>query len=106
MVQTPPALIALGFFDTSRDRVNAWSPSRHPALRRALNATRTIHLPPATICLRSLVCDRRGRGDRRGAQRIMSASLRTSIALVALSIAALAAALHLGPVALTDIFAG
>jgi iron complex transport system permease protein len=35
----------------------------------------------------------------------MSASLRTSIALVALSIAALAAALHLGPVALTDIFA-
>jgi iron complex transport system substrate-binding protein len=49
LVQTPPALIALGFFDTSRDRVNAWSPSRHPALRRALNATRTIHLPPATI---------------------------------------------------------
>jgi iron complex transport system substrate-binding protein len=49
MVQTPPALIALGFFDTSRDRVNAWSPSRHPTLRRALAHARTVHLPPATI---------------------------------------------------------
>lgn len=49
MVQTPPALIALGFFDTSRDRVNAWSPSRHPALRRALTRTPTIALPPAPI---------------------------------------------------------
>lgn len=49
MVQTPPALIALGFFDTSRDRVNAWSPSRHPALRRALQRTPTITLPTAPI---------------------------------------------------------
>lgn len=49
MVQTPPALIALGFFDTSRDRINAWSPSRHPALRRALANARAVRLPPATI---------------------------------------------------------
>jgi len=49
MVQTPPALIALGFFDTSRDRVNAWSPSRHPALRRALADTPTVTLPTASI---------------------------------------------------------
>jgi len=49
MVQTPPALIALGFFDTSRDRVNAWSPSRHPALRRALANTPTVALPTASI---------------------------------------------------------
>ena len=35
----------------------------------------------------------------------MSASLRTSLALVALSIAALFAALYLGPVALVDVFA-
>lgn len=49
IVQTPPALIALGFFDTSRDRVNAWSPSRHPALRRALARARTVRLPPAAI---------------------------------------------------------
>lgn len=49
MVQTPPALIALGFFGTSRDRVNAWSPSRHPALRRALAGARTVRLPPASI---------------------------------------------------------
>ena len=49
LVQTPPALIALGFFDTGRDRINAWSPSRHPALRRALANARTVSLPPAAI---------------------------------------------------------
>ncbi|MGD9966230.1 MAG: ABC transporter substrate-binding protein [Hyphomonadaceae bacterium] len=49
LVQTPPALIAIGFFDTGRDRVNAWSPSRHPALRRALADARTVSLPPAAI---------------------------------------------------------
>lgn len=49
LVQTPPALIALGFFDTGRDRMNAWSPSRHPAVRRALAHVRTVNLPPATI---------------------------------------------------------
>lgn len=49
MVQTPPALIALGFFDTSRDRVNAWSPSRHPTLRRALANARTVSLPTAAV---------------------------------------------------------
>ncbi|MGE0740154.1 MAG: ABC transporter substrate-binding protein [Hyphomonadaceae bacterium] len=49
IVQTPPALIALGFFDTGRDRVNAWSPSRHPALRHALAEARTVTLPTAAI---------------------------------------------------------
>jgi len=49
MVQTPPALIALGFFDAGRERMNAWSPSRHPALLRALAQARTVSLPPATI---------------------------------------------------------
>ncbi|MFO1018349.1 MAG: ABC transporter substrate-binding protein [Hyphomonadaceae bacterium] len=49
LIETPPALIALGFFDSGRDRVNAWSPSRHPALRRALANARTVSLPPATI---------------------------------------------------------
>jgi len=49
LIQTPPALIALGFFDTGRDRVNAWSPSRHPALRRALANARTVNLAPATV---------------------------------------------------------
>ncbi|MBY0569223.1 MAG: ABC transporter substrate-binding protein [Hyphomonadaceae bacterium] len=49
LMETPPALVALGFFDSGRDRVNAWSPSRHPALRRALAQARTVHLPPATI---------------------------------------------------------
>ncbi len=49
LVQTPPALIALAFFDTSRDRVNAWSPSRHPTLRRALANARTVTLPPAAV---------------------------------------------------------
>lgn len=49
LVQTPPALVALGFFHTSRDRMNSWSPSRHPALRRALANARTVSLPPAAI---------------------------------------------------------
>ncbi len=49
MIETPPALIALGFFDTGRTAIDAWSPSRHPALRRALANTRTVTLPAATI---------------------------------------------------------
>ncbi len=49
LVQTPPALIALGFFGSGRDRINAWSPSRHPTLRRALANARTVSLPPAAI---------------------------------------------------------
>jgi iron complex transport system substrate-binding protein len=49
MIETPPALVALGFFDTGRTAVNAWSPSRHPALRRALAQTRTVSLPTAAI---------------------------------------------------------
>lgn len=49
MIETPPALIALGFFDTGRTRLDAWSPSRHPALRRMLERARTVHLPAASI---------------------------------------------------------
>lgn len=49
LVRTPPALIALGFFHAGRERMNAWSPSRHPALRRALAHARTVSLPPAAI---------------------------------------------------------
>ena len=49
LVEAPPAVVALGFFDSGRDRVNAWSPSRHPALRRALANARTVSLPPAAI---------------------------------------------------------
>jgi iron complex transport system substrate-binding protein len=49
MVETPPALIALGFFDAGRESMNAWSPSRHPALRNALAHAHTVTLPPAAI---------------------------------------------------------
>lgn len=49
MVETPPALIALAFFDGGRERMNAWSPSRHPVLRHALANARTVGLPPASI---------------------------------------------------------
>lgn len=49
MVETPPALIALGFFDSGRTNVNAWSPSRHPVMRRALARADTVSLPPASI---------------------------------------------------------
>jgi iron complex transport system substrate-binding protein len=49
MIETPPALIALGFFDHGRTQTNAWSPSRHPALRRSLARARTVSLPVASI---------------------------------------------------------
>lgn len=49
LVETPPALVALGFFGAGREQVNAWSPSHHPAVRRALNRARTVRLAPATI---------------------------------------------------------
>ncbi|HYD88655.1 MAG TPA: ABC transporter substrate-binding protein [Vitreimonas sp.] len=49
MIETPPALIALGFFDHGRNRVNPWLPARHPALRRALADARTVSLPLAAI---------------------------------------------------------
>jgi iron complex transport system substrate-binding protein len=49
MVETPPALIALGFFDHGRERMNAWSRTRHPALQRALARSRTVMLPSASI---------------------------------------------------------
>ncbi len=51
MVELPPALIALGFFDTGRTQMNAWAPSRHPVLRRALARSRTVALPaPIVSC--------------------------------------------------------
>ncbi|MBS0386760.1 MAG: ABC transporter substrate-binding protein [Proteobacteria bacterium] len=51
LAQTPPALVALAFLDTGRTRMNAWSPSRHPAFRAALARARTIALPaPAVSC--------------------------------------------------------
>ena len=49
LIETPPALIALGFFNSGREQVNAWSPSHHPALRRALRDSRTVQLPTAAI---------------------------------------------------------
>lgn len=49
LIETPPALIALGFFDAGRERMNAWSPSHHPAFRNALAHARTVSLPPAAI---------------------------------------------------------
>jgi iron complex transport system substrate-binding protein len=49
LAQTPPALVAMAFFDTGRTLVNAWSPSRHPAFRAALARTRTVSLPAAAV---------------------------------------------------------
>lgn len=49
LIETPPALIALGFFEHGRTRINPWLPGRHPALHRALANARTISLPPSAI---------------------------------------------------------
>jgi iron complex transport system substrate-binding protein len=51
LVEVPPALIALGFFDHGRSLVNPWLPGRHPAVRRALARAETVELPlPAISC--------------------------------------------------------
>lgn len=49
MVETPPALIALGFFEHQRTGMNAWLPGRHVAVQRALANARTVNLPLASI---------------------------------------------------------
>lgn len=49
LVETPPALIALGFFEHGRTRMNAWLPARHPAMRRMLARARTVSLPTAAV---------------------------------------------------------
>lgn len=49
LVTAPPAVIALGFFDHGRSRVNPWLPGRHPAFRRALASAHTVNLPTAAI---------------------------------------------------------
>jgi iron complex transport system substrate-binding protein len=70
MIAAPPALVALGFFDTGRTAVNAWSPSRHPAVRRMLRRAHTVSLPPAAIsCEAWYAID---------AAEILAAALRTS----------------------------
>jgi len=49
MVRMPPALIATGFFEHGRTRMNAWLPANHPALREALRDARSVALPVASI---------------------------------------------------------
>lgn len=49
MVESPPALVALGFFNHGRAEMNAWSPSRHAAVRRMLANAQTVDLPSASI---------------------------------------------------------
>jgi iron complex transport system substrate-binding protein len=49
LVEMPPALIALGFFDHGRSLVNPWLPGSHPAVRRALARAETVALPTAAI---------------------------------------------------------
>lgn len=49
LIETPPALIALGFFDHGRTRMNPWLPARHPVLQRTLSRAHTVSLPAATI---------------------------------------------------------
>jgi iron complex transport system substrate-binding protein len=49
LVEMPPAIIALGFFDHGRSLVNPWLPGRHPAVRRALSRAHTVSLPLSSI---------------------------------------------------------
>lgn len=49
LILNPPELIVAGFFDTEDERVDSWSPARHPALARLLRDTPTVRLPPDLI---------------------------------------------------------
>lgn len=49
LIETPPALIALGFFDHGRTQMNAWAPGRNAVLQRALAQAETVRLPLAPI---------------------------------------------------------
>jgi iron complex transport system substrate-binding protein len=53
MIEAPPALVALGFFDHGRTAMNAWSPSRHRAVQRMRASARTVRLPTAAIACES-----------------------------------------------------
>jgi len=48
-VHTPPALVATGFLDSGRTRMNAWSPSRHPVFQRMIARTQRVDLKPGAI---------------------------------------------------------
>ncbi|WP_428406906.1 ABC transporter substrate-binding protein [Hyphococcus sp.] len=49
LILDPPGLIVAGFFDAADERINYWSASRHPALRRLFEATPTISLSPDIV---------------------------------------------------------
>jgi len=46
LVRNPPAFVVAGFFTANSERVNHWSAARHPALRKTLEATTRVDLPP------------------------------------------------------------
>jgi iron complex transport system substrate-binding protein len=53
LIDTPPTLIAIGFFDHRRTQMNMWAPGRNAVFRRALARSRTVQLPLAAIACES-----------------------------------------------------
>lgn len=53
LIDTPPTLIALGFFDHRRTQMNMWTPGRNAVFRRALARAQTVQLPLASIACES-----------------------------------------------------
>lgn len=49
LVLDPPELIVTGFFNMATNHVDNWSPTEHPAMRRQLAETPTIHLDGAWL---------------------------------------------------------
>ncbi len=45
LILAPPQFMATGFFTADSERINHWSASRHPALKRALRGVPRIDLP-------------------------------------------------------------
>lgn len=49
LIADPPEFMVTGFFTADSERINHWSAARHPALRRVLDATPRVDLPPDVL---------------------------------------------------------
>lgn len=49
LILAPPDLVITGFFNAADERINHWSASRHPALRKLFKNTQTVSLSPDII---------------------------------------------------------
>ncbi len=49
LIESPPELIVAGFFTSNAERINHWSATRHPALKRLIANVTTVQLAPDVV---------------------------------------------------------